>query len=394
MVRIRGMAPLAANVFEREELRCNACQEVFVAPPPPGVGEEKYDESACAMIGILHYGAGLPFNRLEAIQASMGIPLAASTQWDLVEGTVEKLEPMLEQLTEDAAQSPVIHFDDTTMPVVSLMKPETRPQDDTMDENRTGMFTTGVVAEPEPGRHIGLYITGCKHTGENAKTILEARRPKLGKVIQMCDGLERNIPKGIATYLVNCNTHARRKFVEQAENCPEECGHVLDVFSKVYKHDREAKEQNMDAAQRLAHHQRHSAPVMAEFKTWMEHKLKAGEVEPNSGLGKAMAYVLKRWERLTLFLHHPGVPLDNNICERALKKAVMHRKNSLFYRTLNGAHVGDVYMSLIHTAQLCHVDAFHWITALLKHHVDVEDNPEAWLPWTYLQTLQGKAAAA
>jgi transposase len=63
--------------------------------------------------------------------------------------------------------------------------------------------------------------------------------------------------------------------------------------------------------------------------------------------------MLKHWEKLTLFLRHPGPPLDNNICERALKKAILHRKNALFYKTVNGAHVGDVFMSLIYTCELC-----------------------------------------
>ena len=73
----------------------------------------------------------------------------------------------------------------------------------------------------------------------------------------------------------------------------------------------------------------------------------------------------------------------NNICERALKKAIRHRNNSLLYRTLNGARVGDIYMSIIHTAELCGADPFHYLTSLLSHHDDVEDSPEAWLPWNY-----------
>ncbi|MFO8002854.1 transposase, partial [Thioalkalivibrio sp.] len=80
----------------------------------------------------------------------------------------------------------------------------------------------------------------------------------------------------------------------------------------------------------------------------MEKKL----VEPNSGLGKAIKYMLKHWKKLTRFLEVPGTPLDNNIAERALKYAILHRKNALFYKTQNGAKVGDLFMSLIHTCQL------------------------------------------
>jgi transposase len=63
---------------------------------------------------------------------------------------------------------------------------------------------------------------------------------------------------------------------------------------------------------------------------------RAQQVEPNSGLGKAYEYMLKRWDKLTLFLQRPGAPLENNICERALKMAIAQRRNSLFYRTQHG----------------------------------------------------------
>jgi len=64
LVRITGMAPLGANLYERQQLRCNLCGEVFVADAPEGVGHEKYDETAASMVGLLKYGAGMPFNRI------------------------------------------------------------------------------------------------------------------------------------------------------------------------------------------------------------------------------------------------------------------------------------------------------------------------------------------
>jgi hypothetical protein len=69
--------------------------------------------------------------------------------------------------------------------------------------------------------------------------------------------------------------------------------------------------------------------------------------EPNSALGGAIRYVLRHWEKATLFLRQAGVLLDNNLCERALKKAILHRRNALFYMTQNGARVGDLFASLI-----------------------------------------------
>ena len=110
-------------------------------------------------------------------------------------------------------------------------------------------------------------------------------------------------------------------------------------------------------------------------------------VEPNSGLGTAIAYMLKHWAKLTLFLRVPGAPLDNNICERALKKAILHRKNAPLYKSLAGARVGDVFMSLIHTAELNGIAPFEHLVALQQHHREVALDPSAWLPWTYEATL-------
>ena len=93
--------------------------------------------------------------------------------------------------------------------------------------------------------------------------------------------------------------------------------------------------------ERLRFHQLHSGPVMDQLQVWLTAQFAERKVEPNSGLGLAIRYLLKHWERLTLFLRQPGAPLDNNICERALKKTILHRKNSLFYKTKNGAQDKD-----------------------------------------------------
>ena len=77
-----------------------------------------------------------------------------------------------------------------------------------------------------------------------------------------------------------------------------------------------------------------------------------------------VTYMLKNWERLTLFLREPEAPLDSNKVEASLKRAILHRKNSLFCKTLNGGHVGDVFMSLIHSAELNKVHPFEYFVAL------------------------------
>jgi hypothetical protein len=213
----------------------------------------------------------------------------------------------------------------------------------------------------------------------------------LGAPIQMCDGLDRNVPATTRTLLGNCNTHGRRGFVDVAGAFPEECAYVLETIQQVYVCDRQAKTENLSPEQRLALHQHLSGPLMADFKQWMEKKLESKAVEPNSSLGEAIRYELKHWEPLTLFLRVPGAPLDNNLCERVLKMAIRHRTNSLFYKTENGAHVGDVFMSLIHTCRLCHINPFAYLATLRKYAHKLRDGPAAWMPWNYQATAAALA---
>jgi hypothetical protein len=127
---------------------------------------------------------------------------------------------------------------------------------------------------------------------------------------------------------------------------------------------------------------------MDELHGWLEAQLKEKKAEPNSGLGKAIEYMLRHWQALTLFLREPGAPLDNNLVERALKKAILHRKNSLFYKTLNGAEVGDLYMTLIHTCELNAVNPLDYLTELLRHTEELAAKPADWMPWKYRATLE------
>ena len=164
--------------------------------------------------------------------------------------------------------------------------------------------------------------------------------------------------------------------------------YVLEVLGRVYANDAMAHEQKMSAEERLHFHQAHSGPLMDELKQWFAQQFEQRRVEPNSGLGAAIAYMTNRWDRFTLFLRKAGAPLDNNVCERALKKAILHRKNSLFYKTENGAHVGDIFMSIIYTCQLCAADPFDYLTQLYRHSAELSRSPHDWMPWNYPDSLQ------
>ena len=380
LVRVKGQAPIAATVYELEKLRCNLCGDVFTAAAPEGVGEKKYDETAASMIALLRYGSGVPWYRLQGLEKSLGIPLPVATQCEIVAETAVILQPALQELTRQAAQGEVVHNDDTSMRVLSL------DRDPDIAPDRTGVFTSGVVWFFQE-RRIALFSTGCKHAGENLAAVLKQRPTDLAPPIQMCDALSRNVPKPFATLLANCLTHGRRNFVEVTPNFPEECRFVLETLGEVYGYDDRARTQGMSPEQRLHFHQEHSGPLMEELEIWCGAQFAERKVEPNSGLGKAISYLLNHWEKLTLFLRVAGAPLDNNIAERALKKAILHRKNSLFYKTRNGAMMGDLFMSLIHTCELNGVNPFDYLNELQRHAEELKQTPSEWLPWNYRETL-------
>ena len=381
LVRVTGQAPIAATVYSLERLRCGACGQVFTAPAPEGVGADKYDASAAAMIAQLKYGSGTPFHRLEQLEKQMGIPLPAATQWEIVARAAHPIKPARDELIRQAAQGEVVHNDDTSMRVLRL---ERDPRDE-----RTGVFTSGIVSTTE-GRKIALYFTGPKHAGENLADVLKKRSRELPRPIQMCDALSRNVPElapGVEILLANCMAHGRRQFVDVAENFPVECRYVLEMLGQVYGHDAAARDGGLTANERLRLHQERSEPVMDKLHSWLEAQLAERRTEPNSGLGQAINYLLRHWQPLTLFLRQAGAPLDNNIVERALKRAVLHRKNAFFYRTLNGAQVGDLFMSLIHTCQLCGANSFDYLIQLQRHARELAACPAEWMPWNYRDTL-------
>jgi transposase len=342
LVRMVGRPPLQATVFEMERLRCNGCGEFFTASEPKSAGPEKFDASAMAMTALVKYGAGLPFHRLEKLEKQLGIPLPASTQWELVKRAAGLLRPLLGELIRRAAQGSVIHNDDTGMRILRLAR--------NADDGRTGTFTSGIVSVWREWK-IALYFTGWKHAGENLADVLKQRELDAESPIQMCDALSRNTPKltGVQILLSYCLSHGRRQFVDIAPSFPEECRYVLEALGEVYYNDAQSRERKLSSEERLLFHQERSGPVMKRLKEWLAAQLAEHRTEPNSGLGKAITYLLRHWTKLTLFLRQQRAPLDNNIAERALKKAILHR-NWVGMRIRSACRAGGPRIHFVRTA--------------------------------------------
>lgn len=385
-IRLTGQPLIAATRFEQQALRCSRCQHRYVAPLPDSVVPQKYDPTADVAMALSRYGAGLPFYRLARMQRVWGVPVPESVQFERCERVADALLPIFLYLRTQAAQCQTIYADDTRVKILSLMK-----ENEMLPEGaRRGMQTTGMVAQVG-ARRIVLYQSGRLHAGEDVEELLRLRPQALSPPVQMGDALSNNWTGEFSRIVAKCLAHARRQFIEIEAAFPSECKRVLDTLSEVYQ--TEAATHAMTAEERLLYHQRHSGPVMQDLHDWMTKQFSERAVEPNGALGRALRYMQTHWDGLTRFLSEQDAPLDNNVVERVLKRAVLVRKNSLFYRTEHGAAVADVILSLIETCQQNGVSAWDYLLAVVRNERVVRKNPQEWLPWNYaVEELEERAA--
>jgi|APSaa5957512535_1039671.scaffolds.fasta_scaffold27738_1 transposase len=378
-IQLFGGSPVQAICHHVEVLRCASCLAVFNARENTG----KYDDSVKSIVAISRYYMGLPFHRLKQFQKMAGIPLPDSTQWDLVKQLFDDVSPVFNELIRLAAQAEVIHHDDTSGRILSLIKEsKNRPKG-----IRYGTHSTGMVAIGE--QTIILYFTGRCHSGENMGKLLDLREADLAKPIQVSDASSSNQAKGHTdeTIPVYCNAHGVRKFKAIDLQFPEFCLNVLVAMGHVFENDEYCKKHQITGEKRMLYHQKHSKPALTSLKMWMQQQLDDHLVEDNSRLGEAIHYLLNHWTKLTKFLTVPNAPLDNNIVERVLKRLIFQRKNSFFFANEYSAYVGCALSSVIMTCEEADVNAFDYLNSLQENRFAVAREPENWLPWNYKQQI-------
>src|SRR5216683_858328 len=361
-IRIDGHALLSALRYELQKLRCSACGQMFTAPLPHEAGEEKYSPRARAVLVVGRYYLGLPFYRVEGYQAMLGVPIPDATQWDQIEKVGDCCYVVFELLETLAAQGELIHQDDTSVRIVTLIK-----------ENQQIRAQAAAQGFSRPKERTGMFTTA----------LLEKREADQKPPLVMSDALARNEVEEGLVIRCHCLAHGRRQFSDIEEVFPSACRVVIDALKQVFDHDDEARDQHMSPPARLAYHQAYSQPLMDDLKAWLDLQFEDRLVEPNSALGQAIAYMQTHWETLTRFLSVAGAPLDNNVVERALKLFIRQRKNSLFYKTDYSASIASVLTSLIATCIYAGINVLDYLVALQEHRAEVFADPSAWLPWTY-----------
>lgn len=397
---LMGQAPISAIHLKLQAVRCSACGAIFKATIPKVFATQSRGiPEAKAVATLMKYKGGVPFNRMEMLQKTFGTRTSKTEIWEMVEFVAESLKPIYSQLSKDAAKAEVLGVDDTTMTILELQKENRKKslEKETLKstgsskeagkyDNRTGMFTTGILTEGLD-HNITLYFTGRCHAGENLDKLLDKRPEELPIPIEACDALARNKPANHTTQIGYCNAHNRRNFFDLLKLWPSEAMQVLDLYTGVFYNEKITLEEKMNWEDRQKYHEEKSAPIMNEIKRFCEALLESRKIEPNDIFGKAIAYQNKHWEGLTLFLRLPGVPLTTNNVERALKAVIRNRKNSLFYKTEWGALVGDINHSIIETCIRNDVEPMDYLVACQICSEEVRKAPHLWLPWNFNNNL-------
>lgn len=397
LLRIVGHSPFSAEQHVSEQLRCSACHEIFTAQLPPevradGRPDQMYGYSACAMMAILKYFAASPFYRQQTLQGLLGSHLSASTIFDQCQKLADHLTPVFVAMISMAANAQLFYLDDTTHRILIKEAPKKGR------EHRTGVYSSACLAivpqamcgassdppVPDSVRRLVLYQTSVGHAGEWFDEILGKREPGLPVPTLMSDALSSNHVSGKPFVIALCNSHGRRGFAELGAQCPDQTLYALELYAGAWVNDAHCKAQGFDSEQRQAYHHKHSLPLMNELKQWCQTQTaEGGPVEPNSNLGRAMAYFERHFEGLCAYCHIPGAPVDNNECERQIKLMVRGRKNSQFFKTEHGAEVSDKITSILATCMESDVNALDYLIAVQRNRLAVRAAPQNWMPWNY-----------
>jgi hypothetical protein len=393
LLRITGHARYEAIRHVVERVRCNACQQLYKAPLPDEVLEDgdanqQYGYSARSLMVIDKFYSGTPYYHQSNLANIFGCSISASTIFDQCELVANDVMPVFNELKRLSANAYLFLLDDTHNRILR-QKPEMRDKPNGKGKQlRTGVYSSGLIAPLKDGNEVILFETSLGHAGEHLDHILSKRDPELPAPITMSDALSSNHVTKTKVIQAYCNAHARRQFFDLEALYPKDIDWLLEMYSIIWANEDSVKAQKMDNNQRLAYHKEHSLPAMKKIKQWALDKQSSAAFEEHSVLGKAIRYFLKHYDKLVMFCAIPGVPIDNNRMEEKLKILIRGRKTAHFYKTVNGAGVSNVLVSIIATANQANENIFEYLIELQKNKEKVKEDPGGWLPWNYRDTLE------
>jgi transposase len=411
MVRVVGQSIFGAQRHVFAQARCRICGTIIRADGTDlvldGIGTEyvTYHWSACAMLIVMHYFAGAPFKRLEALHQGWGVPMPDANQWQMSDRCDDLLAPLYQAIERHAIHNATtLRIDDTGSMIIALRRQiqEEIAALELLGEStgdvRTGINATAVYLETDHAKVV-LFFTGRHHAGEIIDQLLAHRRSATRttekKLVKVTDAASKNFDHDQGDLLEEavCNAHAFLKFRAVKSAFPIEYAVAGEAYKNVFDNDDEAKHRGLDPVERMNFHRSRSKPEMERLRQMCKQKLDGKLVEPHSPLWEPLSFVINQWDRLTKFYEIPGVPLDTNVVEQTLIIPVRYLAGSFAYKTQNGADVGDRHMSLVATANANGVEPVAYLTECLQNHRDLAHRPDHYLPWVYKKRIEDLKAA-
>ena len=348
--------------LHRQKYRCpQGCAPVTAPAPPRLVEGGRYSVEFAVHVALQKYAFHLPLARQQRMFRREGLVVERQTLWDQLEALARHLSKSYEALLAEVFTSPLIHADETLWYL--------------LDKGPGKKWYAWTVASPDTVYHR-IFPS---RSGATAKTVLGDFK---GVVVVDGYAAYQTATKAGAdgpapATLAFCWAHVRRKFVEALKFEPA-CQQVLEFIGQLYAMEEDLPDWHalesqalLDAlAQRLAVRQQQSAPLTERIKEWAL----AQRALPDSTFRKALEYMLELWSGLTVFLHNPRVPLDNNHVERQMRDVVLGRKNHYGSKSQRGTEVAALFYSLIETAKLRGEDPGDY---LLRAALAAIDNPDA-----------------
>ncbi len=332
---------------------CGACEKIVQAPVPPHVIDKGIPTAGLlAHILTSKYAHHLPLYRQEEIYTRAGVPIPRSSMAEWVGACGVKLQPLSDALKALLLKRSVLHADETPMPTLRPGLKKT---------HRSYLWAYGTTPyDPDP---VVIYDFAVGRSGEHARTFLGEWRGKL-----VCDDFSgyKALFVGLRPATeVGCTAHARRKFHELfANNRSQIADEALKYYQALYDVERKAKEQELDAAGRVALRQAEAAPECEKLHAWLTKRL--AEVAPKSATAKAIKYSLNRWTALTRYLNDGDLPIDNNWLENRIRPIALGRASWLFAGSDRAGRRAAVVMTLIQTARLHGLDPYTYLRDVVE----------------------------
>lgn len=372
--RLNYVPPVYEVIIEkREVVACpKGCKgEIKTAPKPKHIlPKVKYTESVLAHIIVSKLDDRQPYYHLEQhLEKRAGFDLSRST---MVKATIQCAEAL--------------------QPIVNLIK------DEIIQYDVGALDATGfeVLREPDRAAQLKSYAYCMRGAPPDKQSIVNSYNAMKHKHFVNdwfegfsgtlhCDGdpfFELMFEKDTITANV-CNAHARRKFEPIAQAATKEglAKEAMNFYNRLYKIERQAKDDQLSPHDRYLLRQKASKPIMDAFKRWLDKY--APTILPKSPLGKAFSYTLKFWTGLSEYLNDGRLEINNNLTEQEIKPFVIARKNFTFATSVDGANALCLYLSLIRTAKRHNLDPYRYYTSLLTQipHCETVEDYEALLPW-------------